>query len=76
MKRTIALVLAAMMLLSVLLSGCGDNSTSSAVSSGSSVATGDAANADPDNPYANLDLSKRKISSPMWLALSPTPLRK
>ena len=58
MKRTIALVLAAMMLLSVLLSGCGDNSTSSAVSSGSSVATGDAANADPDNPYANLDLSK------------------
>ena len=47
-----------MMLLSVLLSGCGDNSTSSAVSSGSSVATGDAANADPDNPYANLDLSK------------------
>lgn len=58
MKRTIALVLATMMLLSVLLSGCGDNSTSSAVSSGSSVATGDAANADPDNPYANLDLSK------------------
>ena len=58
MKRTIALVLTAMMLLSVLLSGCGDNSTSSAVSSGSSVATGDAANADPDNPYANLDLSK------------------
>ena len=58
MKRTIALVLAAMMLLSVLLSGCGDNSTSSAVSSGSSVATGDAANANSDNPYANLDLSK------------------
>ena len=52
MKKTIALVLAAMMLMTLLLSGCGDSSESSKAS------TGDAANVDPNNPYANLDTSE------------------
>ena len=58
MKRTFALVLAAMMLMAVLLSGCGDNSGSSVASGAGGVTTGDAANTDPDSPYANLDLSQ------------------
>ena len=57
MKKTIALVLAAMMLMTLLLSGCGDSSESSKASTGSAT-TGDAANVDPNNPYANLDTSE------------------
>lgn len=57
MKKTIALVLAAMMLMTLLLSGCGDSSESSNASTGSAT-TGDAANVDPNNPYANLDTSE------------------
>lgn len=56
MKKTIALVLAAMMLMTLLLSGCGDSTESSKVSTGAT--TGDTANVDPNNPYANLDTSK------------------
>lgn len=56
MKKTIALVLAAMMLMTLLLSGCGDSKESSKVSTGAT--TGDTANVDPNNPYANLDTSK------------------
>lgn len=45
MKKTIALVLAAMMLMTLLLSGCGDSKESSKVSTGAT--TGDTANVVP-----------------------------
>ena len=57
MKKTIALVLAAMMLMTLLISGCGETNGSSSTSSGSTT-TGDSASVDQDSPYANLDLSK------------------
>lgn len=56
MKRTIALVLAAMMLMTLLLSGCGETGVSSQASTGAT--TGDVANVDSNNPYANVDTSK------------------
>ena len=57
MKKTIAFALAAMMLMTLLLSGCGDTNSSSSAASGA-ASGGDAANVDPNNPYANLDTSK------------------
>ena len=59
MKRTIALALATMMLMAVLLGGCNNStsSTGSSAANGSSTAGGDVSNTDPQNPYANLDLS-------------------
>ena len=56
MKRTIALVLAAMMLMTLLLSGCGG--TESSTASGNNATTGDVASVDPNNPYAGQDTSK------------------
>ena len=58
MKRTIAFVLAAMMMMTLLLSGCGDTKTSSSQATSGATSGGDVANVDPNNPYANLDTSK------------------
>ncbi len=58
MKKTIALVLAAMMLMTLLLSGCGDSSESSKASTGSAT-TGDTANVDPNNPLCKSGYFRR-----------------
>ena len=58
MKRTIALALAAMMLMAVLLGGCNSNPTnSSSAPADNSTASGDPVDVDLSNPYANIDLS-------------------
>lgn len=60
MKRTIALVLAAMMLMTLLLSGCGETGVSSQASTGAT--TGDVANVDSTTPTQMLILPKKPTS--------------
>lgn len=76
MKRTFALVLAAMMLMAVLLSGCGDNSGSSVASGAGGVTT--------ETPRIRirtaltqiLDLSQAENIITYVVGSEPTPLRK
>ncbi len=59
MKRTIALMLAAVALCAVILSGCGNGGEESAQQSGSTASEGSGtATVAGDNPYSNLDTSE------------------
>ena len=65
MKKTIALVLAAMMLMTLLLSGCGDSKESSKVSTGAT--TGEMCIRD----RAKCLLSKRNIKNRVFITSNP-----
>lgn len=54
MKRTLALVLAAVLLMTALLTGCGNGTSASGTNGTGSVAV------DPNDPYAHIDLSKEE----------------
>ena len=57
MKKALALLLAGMMLMTMLLAGCGETPASSSAASDESSSNVQA-EVDPNNPYANLDTSE------------------
>ena len=57
MKKTLALLLAGMMLMTMLLAGCGKTPTSSSAA-GDESSSNVQAEVAPNNPYANLDTSE------------------